>query len=119
MPKIPNGMLNYDDNTEDVTWTSRCKTSYKQLTSRDKNLFVTFYQELLDLKNVTAKYGVHPLKGYKNINEAHLEPNISVIDKPLKRKGKMITIFKLSEDGLLIIDVGDHSILKNDYSDFR
>ena len=118
MPKIPDGMLRNDDNIE-VMWTARCKASYKQLTSKDKNLFVTFYQELLDLKNVTAKYGVHFLKGYKNINEAHLEPNTSATDKPLKRKGKMITIFKLSGAGLLIIDVGDHSILNNDYSDFK
>lgn len=131
MPKIPSSLLK--SNNLDVTvgyWTSRCKTSYKKLNHKLKDNFEILLNKLLNLEDV-AVYGPHTvkLKGGLIATDIHLEPNISAssdtsnVSKPIKHKGDYLMLYITTQIKdyivILILDVGDHSILKNDYSDFK
>lgn len=66
------------------------------------------------------------MKGYGKALEAHLQPNVSAnadeVRFGIKRKGKDIFLYQVKQFSngiteLQIINVGDHSILYEDYKD--
>ena len=131
MPKIPETMIhNPEKQALKGYWTSRCKTNYKKLNSNLKSKFEILLNKILNLQDIDM-YGPHQvkLKGAIVATNAHLEPNISATSdtsnksKSIKHKGAYLILYSVIEiEGsfaILVLDVGDHSILKNDSSDFR
>lgn len=115
MPKVPDSLLKWGK-MENVCWTAKCKSHYRGLESKYKQMFINLFQDVIDGKSVGNKYGIHTVKGTYNTLEAHLEPNTSVTEdksKTFKRKGKMITLFRITDNRLEILDVGDHSVLNS------
>lgn len=127
MPKLPVEIAEPTELVQSLWWTGRCKENYKKLTPELKKLFSDLVVSIanLDFKKENGHHDV-PLKGYGKALEAHLRPNVSAsadeVRFGIKRKGKDIFIYEVKHFSngiteLQILNVGDHSILYEDYKD--
>ena len=128
MPKLPKEIAEPTELVQELWWTARCKSNYSKLSSNYKKLFSELVKSIaiLDFKKANGHHDVI-LKGIGEALEAHLEPNLSAeaddIQYGLKRKGKDIFLYQIKQSGdvieLQIINVGDHSVLKENYKNIN
>lgn len=129
MPKLPKDIAEPTELVQSLWWTGGCKGNYGKLNPRYKKLFSNLVVSIanLDFKKENGHHDV-TLKGIGKASEAHLEPNVSAnadeVNYGIKRKGKDIFLYRIRQASdniveLQIINVGDHSILSEDYKNIK